>query len=73
VTRDGKVINGRRLNEDTFTVQLADEEGRLISLSKADLRDYQISTTSPMPSYDKELSSQELADVVSYLLSLKGR
>lgn len=73
VTRDGKVINGRRLNEDTFTVQLADEEGRLISLAKADLRDYQISTTSLMPSYDKELSSQELADVVSYLLSLKGR
>jgi cytochrome c oxidase cbb3-type subunit 3 len=73
VTRDGKVINGRRLNEDTFTVQLADEDGRLISVAKADLRDYRISTTSLMPSYDKELSSQELADVVSYLLSLKGR
>ena len=32
VTRDGKVINGRRLNEDTYTVQLTDEEGRLHSL-----------------------------------------
>jgi putative heme-binding domain-containing protein len=73
VTRDGKVINGRRLNEDTFTVQLADEDGRPISLTKADLREYRISTTSPMPSYEKELSPQELADVVSYLLSLKGR
>ena len=73
VTRDGKVITGRRLNEDTFTVQLADEEGRLISLAKADLREYRISTTSTMPSYEKELSSQELADVVSYLLSLKGQ
>jgi putative heme-binding domain-containing protein len=73
VTRDGKVINGRRLNEDTFTVQIADEEGRLISLAKADLREFRISTTSTMPSYEKELSSQELADVVSYLLSLKGR
>jgi putative heme-binding domain-containing protein len=73
VTKDGRVINGRRLNEDTFTVQLADEEGRLISLSKADLREFRISTTSTMPSYDKELSSQELADVVSYLLSLKGQ
>lgn len=73
VTRDGKVINGRRLNEDTFTVQLTDEEGRLISLAKAELREYRISTTSPMPSYEKELSSQELADVVSYLLSLKGQ
>ena len=73
VTRDDKVINGRRLNEDTYTVQLADEEGRLISLAKADLREFRISTTSTMPSYEKELSSQELADVVSYLLSLKGR
>jgi putative heme-binding domain-containing protein len=73
VTRDGKVINGRRLNEDTFTVQLADEDGRLLSLTKADLREFHISTTSTMPSYEKELSSQELADVVSFLLSLKGQ
>jgi putative heme-binding domain-containing protein len=73
VTRDGKVINGRRLNEDTYTVQIADEEGRLMSLAKADLREFRISNTSTMPSYEKELSSQELADVVSYLLSLKGR
>jgi putative heme-binding domain-containing protein len=73
VTRDGRVINGRRLNEDTYTVQIADEEGRLISLAKADLREFRVSTTSTMPSYEKELSSQELADVVAYLLSLKGR
>jgi putative heme-binding domain-containing protein len=73
VTRDGKVITGRRLNEDTFTVQIADDEGRLISLAKADLRELRISTSSTMPSYDKELSPQELADVVTYLLSLKGR
>ena len=73
VTRDGKVIEGRRLNEDTFTVQLADLEGRLISLSKADLRECRTSIVSTMPSYEKELSPQEIADVVSYLLSLKGR
>ena len=73
VTRDGKVINGRRLNEDTYTVQLADEEGRLISLAKSDLREFTISTKSTMPSYEKELTPEELADVVSYLLSLKGQ
>ena len=73
VTRDGKVINGRRLNEDTYTVQLTDEEGRLHSLVKSDLREYTISTKSTMPSYEKELTPEELADVVSYLLSLKGR
>jgi putative heme-binding domain-containing protein len=72
VTQDGKVIHGRRLNEDTYTVQLADEEGRLHSIAKAGLREFAISTKSPMPSYKGELSSEELADLVSYLLSLKG-
>src|SRR5579871_582096 len=42
VTKDGKTINGRRLNEDTFTVQLIDDQERLLSLSKPDLREYTI-------------------------------
>ena len=73
VTKDGKVINGRRLNEDTYTVQVSDEEGRLISLNKADLREFTVSTRSNMPSYKDELTSDELADVVTYLLSLKEK
>jgi putative heme-binding domain-containing protein len=72
VTRDGTVINGRRLNEDTYTVQLIDDRERLVSLTKADLREYTILTTSPMPSYKDKLSSEELDDLVAYLLSLKG-
>jgi putative heme-binding domain-containing protein len=72
VTRDGRVINGRRLNEDTYTVQLIDEQERLVSLTKADLREYSVQTTSPMPSY-RNLGPDELADLVAYLLSLKGR
>jgi putative heme-binding domain-containing protein len=72
VTRDGRVINGRRLNEDTYTVQLLDDQERLVSLTKADLREYTVQTTSPMPSY-RNLSADELADLVAYLLSLKGR
>ena len=73
VTKDGKVVNGRRLNEDTYTVQLIDEQEKLISLTKADLREYTILTASPMPSYKDRLSETELADVIAYLLSLKGR
>jgi putative heme-binding domain-containing protein len=72
VTRTGTVINGRRLNEDTYTVQLIDEEERLVSLTKADLREYTIATTSPMPSYKETLGPDAIADVVAYLLSLKG-
>jgi putative heme-binding domain-containing protein len=72
VMRDGTVISGRRLNEDTYTVQLIDERERLLSLTKADLREYTILTTSPMPSF-RTLGQNELADLVEYLLSLKGR
>jgi len=73
VTRDGKVINGRRLNEDTYTVQLIDDQERLVSLTKADLREFAIATTSPMPSFKSTLTADELADVMAYLLTLKGR
>jgi len=73
VTKDGRTINGRRLNEDTFTVQIIDDQERMLSLAKADLREYTILKTSPMPSYTDTLSKQEMADVVAYLASLKGK
>ena len=73
VTRDGVVITGRRLTEDTYSVQLIDDRERLHSLIKADLRDYTISTTSPMPSYDGKLTADEISDVVAYLVSLKAQ
>jgi putative heme-binding domain-containing protein len=73
VTRDGRVVNGRRLNEDTYTVQLMDDQERLVSLNKADLREYTILTASPMPSFKGQLGAGDVADVVAYLLSLKGR
>lgn len=72
VLRNGKVITGRRLNEDTYSVQLIDEQEHLVSLDKADLREYTVMTTSPMPSYKDKLNEQERADIVAYLLTLKG-
>ena len=72
VTKDGKVINGRRLNEDTYTVQLIDEQEHLVSLTKADLREFAVLKSTPMPSYKDKLSAQDLADLEAYLLSLKG-
>jgi putative heme-binding domain-containing protein len=72
VTRDGKTIKGRRLNEDTYTLQLIDEQERLLSLMKSDLREYEIVKASAMPSYKDKLTADEIADVVAYLLSLKG-
>jgi putative heme-binding domain-containing protein len=72
-TKDGVMTTGRLLNLDTFTVQLLDSKERLRSFVKSDLRDHGFAETSPMPSYKNTLSAQERADVVSYLVSLKGR
>lgn len=72
VTKDGKVITGRRLNEDTFSVQLIDEQEHLFSLDKANLREYTVLTTTTMPSYKDKISDQQMADVIAYLLTLKG-
>ena len=71
-TRDGRVVTGRRLNEDTYTVQIVTEDGRLVSLVKSELRQWTVSTTSPMPSYKDTLAPAELLDVVAYVASLKG-
>jgi hypothetical protein len=72
VLRDGTVVTGRRLNEDTFTVQILDSNERLVSLDRAALREYTVGTEPTMPSYADVLTDDERADLVAYLLSLKG-
>ncbi|HUO21579.1 MAG TPA: c-type cytochrome [Caulobacteraceae bacterium] len=72
VTRDGRTIRGRRLNEDTYSVQLIDEHHQLVSLAKADIRTFDISPTSAMPAYAGKLTDAELSDLMAYLESLKG-
>lgn len=72
VLRDGTVVAGRRLNEDTHTVQIIDERERLVSLEKSSLREYSVTTAAQMPSYENVLNDGERADVVAFLLSLKG-
>ena len=45
VTKDGKTVTGMRLNEDTHNVLLIDEHGRLVALSKDDLKEYTLLKT----------------------------
>jgi putative heme-binding domain-containing protein len=72
VTNDGTTITGRLLNIDTFSVQLLDSNENLRSFSRSDLRESAVLANSTMPSYKDKLSPKELADLVSYLASLKG-
>jgi putative heme-binding domain-containing protein len=73
VMRDGATITGRLLNQDSFTIQILDSSARLRLLEKSAVREFTIPTESPMPSYRDTLDAQELADVVTYLSTLRGR
>jgi hypothetical protein len=72
VTRDGRTITGRRLNEDTYSVQLINDKEELVSLVKEALREYELVRKSLMPSYEGKLTREQLDDLVSYLASLRG-
>lgn len=70
VTRFEETVVGRRLNEDTYTVQVIDSQEQLRSFKKADLVTYEISDE---PSKQATtMSSDEVADVIGYLLTLRG-
>ena len=70
--KDGKTISGRRLNEDTYTVQLIDQNEQLRSIDKNTIRRMDVSTTSTMPAYATTFTPDEMSDVIAYLLTLKG-
>jgi putative heme-binding domain-containing protein len=70
--RDGTSISGRLLNQDTFTVQILDSKEQLQSLPRSNIREFTFVDKSPMPPYRGKLTSQEMTDLVSYLVSLKG-
>jgi len=71
-TKAGETIMGRLLNEDTFSVQLLDTKERMLSFQRTDLREAGFLSESPMPSYRDKLSEAERADLINYLVSLKG-
>jgi putative heme-binding domain-containing protein len=73
VTSDGNTIVGRRLNEDTATVQLIDANEQLRSIDKRSIRTMEVDTNSPMPAFADRLTDEEISDLVGYLLTLRVR
>jgi mono/diheme cytochrome c family protein len=71
ITKANVTARGTLLNQDTFSVQMRDNNDRLMSYWKQDLKEYGF-VPSPMPSYRNVLTPQEIADVVSYLVSLRS-
>ena len=73
VTKGGETFTGRLLNQSSFSVQILDSKEQLRSLDRADLKEFTVKTTSEMPSYRGVLDTQEIADLVTYLVTLRGR
>jgi mono/diheme cytochrome c family protein len=59
------------INRDSFTFQIIDSKERLLMLEKADLREFSFSDKSAMPLFKGKLAQAEVADLVTYLMSLK--
>lgn len=70
-TNNGQKVTGRLLNQDAFSVQLLDTDEDLRSFMKTDVQEYGFAP-SPMPSLRGAFAEQELADLVQYLVSLRG-
>jgi putative heme-binding domain-containing protein len=70
-TKDGRTIEGMRMDEDSFTIVLRDAEGDYHTFSKPHLRKLErVPGKSMMPK--DTVSTAQLDDLVTYLASLKG-
>jgi len=71
-TKEGTTVTGKLLNQDAFSVQLMNPDQQLKTYLKSALRDFAIVTKGLMPSYEATLTATQVADVVSYLATLRG-
>jgi putative heme-binding domain-containing protein len=73
VTRAGQTIRGRRLNEDSFSIQLMAEDESLYLYLKRDLASVVHERESLMPAYDAQtLSEEQLRDLLAFLANPIG-
>ena len=72
VTKDGASVTGKLLNQDAISVQLLTDKEELKTYLRTNIREYTILDKGLMPSTQGKLTGQQVADIVSYLSSLKG-
>jgi len=71
VAKDGTTTIGRLLNQDTYSLQMIDAKGNLVAVMKDAVRSWDVMAASAMPKFTDKLTTQEMADVVSYLGTMK--
>ena len=70
-TASGERFEGMVRNEDNFSIQLLSPDGTFHFFSKTDIKSLERSPTPLMPSnYGTRLNTEQLNDIVSYLLSI---
>jgi cytochrome c oxidase cbb3-type subunit III len=73
VTKNGERIEGVAKNEDAFSIQVMDADGRLKGYLKVDLEQVMHESKSLMPSHrSSDLSRRELDDLLAYLGTLRA-
>jgi putative heme-binding domain-containing protein len=73
IERNGREVRGIRINEDSFTIQMRDADGRFYSFRKLDVeRVDKQAGRSMMPSYKDRLNAGDTDDLVAYLYGLGG-
>jgi putative heme-binding domain-containing protein len=70
--KTGTAVRGVRVNEDDFAVLVRDADARLHSFALDESTMSKEVGASLMPSYAKRMSSEEVEDLVAYLVSLRG-
>jgi putative heme-binding domain-containing protein len=71
VTKQGRTITGKLLNQDAFTIQLIDATGQLHSVRRVALRESTIITKGLMPSYKDRLTPKQIEELVQIISALK--
>ena len=68
-----KEVEGLRVNEDAFSVQVRDMSGTIHSFRKDELTRFEkVFAHSLMPGYSAALSDDDLDDLISYMMSLRS-
>lgn len=70
-TIDGKLINGILKEQTAAAITLIQPEGKTIVVKIAEIDERKSSKISPMPSYDRLLLPQQVADITKWLLEAK--